>query len=99
MGLNPLKVRQPLSLSICPLLKTFAVWTQIKTDRNSQKVCPDPDPNCLTLMVFLKEFFENVNFENKSVQMTKSMQNYPARKEITQILYISKIAYISVTNL
>ena len=30
-----------------------------------QNVCPGPESNCmtLTLMVFLKEFFENANFE------------------------------------
>ena len=33
-----------------------------------------------TLMVFLKEFFENVDFE-KYRQTTKSMKNYPLGKE------------------
>ena len=34
-----------------------------------------------TLMVFLKDLFEKVNFQNNP-QMTKSMQNYPACKEL-----------------
>ena len=37
----------------------------------SQHVSPDLDPNCLTLKVFLKEFFEKVEFE-KSQQTTKA---------------------------
>ena len=28
-----------------------------------QNIGPDLDPNCLTLMLFMKEFFEKVNFE------------------------------------
>ena len=31
-----------------------------------QDVGPDLDPNCLTMMVFLKEFFEKVAFEKIS---------------------------------
>ena len=40
-------------------------------------VGPDLDPNCLTLTVFLKEFFEKVEFEKKS------MKNYTVGKELT----------------
>ena len=29
---------------------------------------PDQDPKCLTLMVFLKEFFKKVDFEKISMQ-------------------------------
>ena len=42
----------------------------------------DPYLNFLTLMVFLKEFLENDKFE-QSQQMTKSMKNYSACKELT----------------
>ena len=35
-----------------------------------------------TLMVFLKEFFEKVDFEKKSVDDKKSIENYPACKEL-----------------
>ena len=31
-----------------------------------QNVGPDLDPNCLTLMVFQKEFFEKDDFEKKN---------------------------------
>ena len=34
-----------------------------------------------SLIVFMKEFFEKVNFEKKSVNDNKSMKNYPACKE------------------
>ena len=40
-----------------------------------------PDPNCFILMVFLKDFFEKFDFENNQ-KTTKSMQNYPACKEL-----------------
>ena len=35
---------------------------QFRRDSAQQDVGPDLDPNCLTLMVFPKEFFENVDF-------------------------------------
>ena len=38
------------------------------------------DPNCLTLIVFLKEFFEKNDFEKKSANDNKSMKNDPACK-------------------
>ena len=33
-------------------------------------------------MVFLKEFFEKVDFEKKSAEDEKSMKNYPVGKEL-----------------
>ena len=41
---------------------------------------PYQDPNCLTLIVILKEYFQNVDFDQKKRQQ-KSMQNYPVGKE------------------
>ena len=38
-----------------------------------------------TLMVFLKEFFEKVDFENNQ-QKTKSMEDYPVGKRVNQLL-------------
>ena len=40
--------------------------------RSGQNAGPDLDPNCLTLMVFLKEFFEKVNFEKSQQTATKA---------------------------
>ena len=37
---------------------------------------PDQDSNYLTIMVFLKEFFEKVDFEINSADNKKGMQNY-----------------------
>ena len=45
-------------------------------------VGPDLGPNHLTLIVFLKEFFEKVNFEKRSADDNKSMKNYPACKDL-----------------
>ena len=39
-------------------------------DQFSQNAGPDMDPNCLKLIVFLKESFEKVNFEKKRSQQT-----------------------------
>ena len=55
------------------LLKTFA--NSLDPDQNQQNVGPHLDPNCLTLMVFLKGFFEKVYFEKKSAEDNKSMKN------------------------
>ena len=63
----------------CRLLKTFA--NNLDPDQARQNVGPDLDPNCLTLMVFMQEFFEKVNLK-KNPQTKKSMQNYPACKEL-----------------
>ena len=53
---------------------------QLDPDQDRQNVGPDLDPNCFdTLMVFLKEYFEKVDFE-KNQQTTKNMQNYPGAK-------------------
>ena len=50
------------------LLITFA--NSLNPDQTRQNVRPDLDPNCLTLRVFLKEFFEIVDFE-KNEQTAK----------------------------
>ena len=45
-------------------------------------------------MVFLKEFFEKVDFENKTKQQqqtTKSIENYPEGKEL--ILTTSRLSF------
>ena len=47
------------------------------------------DPNCLTLMIFLKEFFEKVDF--KISRRQKSMQNYPVGKELNVFYFPGKI--------
>ena len=49
----------------CLLLKTFA--NSLDPDQDQQNVGPDRGPNSLTLL-FLKEFFEKVNFEKNSTE-------------------------------
>ena len=41
-------------------------------DQAQQNVRPDLDPIYLTLMVFLKEFFEKIDFEKKSADYKKA---------------------------
>ena len=45
----------------CRLLITFA--NSLDPNQAQQFVGPDLDPNCLTLMVFLKDIFEKENFD------------------------------------
>ena len=49
----------PASGNFCGLLITFA--NSLDPDQALQNVGPDLDPNSLTQMVFLKDFFEKVN--------------------------------------
>ena len=58
---------------------TFA--NSLDPDQARQYVGPDLGTNCLTLMVFLKEFFEKVFFEKQSADdknhaKLPSMQSY-----------------------
>ena len=66
------------------LLLTSAdtISNSLDPDQARQSVGPDPDPNCLTLMVFLKECFKKVNFEEeKTRRLQKSVQNFTACNE------------------
>ena len=58
----------------CRLLITFA--NSLDTDQARQSVGPNLDPNCLTLMVFLKDFFKKLILK-KNPHTTKN-------KKITQ---------------
>ena len=69
---------------------TFA--NSLDPDQARQNVRPDLSPNCLTLMVFLKEYFEKVDFEKnqqKTIEMhtilTKRQQTYLTRHFSLQI--------------
>ena len=59
--------------SECCLLITFA--NCLDPDQARQNVWPDLD----TLMVFLKEFFEKVDFDKKNQQMTKKARGPPEK--------------------
>ena len=67
------------SYDFCHLLITFA--NSLDTDQPRHDVRPDLDPNCLTLMLFTKEYLERSDVE-KYLQTTKkkNMKNYPACK-------------------
>ena len=51
-------------------------------DNLSKGLDPDQARQNDTLMIFLKEFFEKVDFEKKSADNKKIMQNYPVDKEL-----------------
>ena len=53
------------------LLSLITFGNSLDPDQDQQNVGPDLDPNSLTLMIFLKEFFEKVDFE-KNQQTTNN---------------------------
>ena len=57
------------------LLPTRVVVSILNPDQACHNIRPDLDPNCLTLIVFLKEFFKKLDFE-KYQQMTICIKNY-----------------------
>ena len=69
--------------NFCYLLITFA--NSLNPDQDRHNVGPDLDPNCLSLMVFLKEFFEKLFFVKSQQTTTTAQKNYPACKELTSI--------------
>ena len=74
------------------LLITFENSLELDPDQARQNVWPDLDPYKLlfdTLLVFLKEFFEQVDFEKKFQQTMKKHPKYSVGKE----LHISKTIY------
>ena len=50
-------------------------------DQATNLVGPDLDPNCLTLIAFLKKFWKKL-ISGKNQQSTINMQNYPEGKEL-----------------
>ena len=56
------------SRPFCHLLIIFA--NSLDQDKDQQNVGPDLDPNCLTLTVFLKDFFFKKLILKKSQQTT-----------------------------
>ena len=56
-----------------PSADKFGTFTNsLETDQARQNVGPDLNPNCLTLMVFLKELFEKVVFDENSAEDKKA---------------------------
>ena len=64
----------PVSLNarsdFCPLSITIA--NSENPDQDRQNIGHDLDPNHLTVILFLKEFFENVKFEKSQQTTTKA---------------------------
>ena len=69
-------------------------------DYDRLNVHPDLDPNCLTRIVFLKEYFEKVDFEKSADD--KSTKNYQAFKDLKYrpvataliIVYVSAVSIV-----
>ena len=64
------------------MLITIAV--SLDPNQARQNVWPDLDPNCLTLMVFPKEFFKKVDFE-KNLQVTRRHAKLPSMQRVNTI--------------
>ena len=78
----------------CHLLITFA--NNLDPVQARQNVGPNLGPNCLTLMVFLKEFFERVDFE-KNLQMAKKHKKLPMGQRVKVLcckLYSSSLPLV-----
>ena len=72
----------PLCLLVSSADKLFA--TNSDPDQARQHVGPDQDPNCFTLMLFLEEFIEKINFE-KNQQTTKNHENLPSMQSFLRV--------------
>ena len=59
----------------------ITIANSLDSDQALHFVGPDLDPNCSTLMMFLKDIFEKINFE-KNQQMMENHKNYPACIEL-----------------
>ena len=75
----------PACAKFCRLLITFA--NSLDPDQAWHNVRPDLDPNCLTLwwyswMIVLKKLIKKKKKKKKKHRWQKSMQNYPACKEL-----------------
>ena len=69
-------------ITIClpvPSADNFA--NSLDPDQARHFVWPDLDPNCLTLMVFLKEVFVKVDFEEKQ-QTAKKQAKLRSRQRV-----------------
>ena len=62
------------------------------SDQARQKAGPDLDLNCLTLIVFLKEYFDKFNFE-KGQQTTKNCENLPIMQRV-EAISISNLEHV-----
>ena len=51
---------------------------------NCGLVGPDPNPNCLTLMVFMKDFLKTR--KKKCAKIKKRMQSYPVHTELREAI-------------
>ena len=70
--------RIPISHLTLYLLITFA--NSLEPDQARQYVGSDLGSNCLTMVVFLKEFFQKVNFEKKTAD-DKKHAKFPNRQK------------------
>ena len=68
-------------------------WKQFGPKSGPTKLRPvfsrsDLDSNCLTLMVFLEEFFKKVYFEKKSAD--KKHEKLPSRERVKTMRFFAK---------
>ena len=80
----------------CHLLITFA--NSSDPDQDRQYVCANPDSNRLTLIIFLKYFLKRVIIEKRQQTTIKSLENYPACKELITTCASKAVLKAPITN-
>ena len=69
-------------------------------DNFCKNVEPDQNQICLTLKVFMKEFFEKVYFEKNQLMMaTKKHEKLPSGQRVKDILHTEKLGLLTVIHL
>ena len=58
---------------------------------------PDLNPHCLTLIIFLKEFFGKVDFE-KNQQMTKKREKFLSGQRVKMLEIKEQFDYFRTTS-
>ena len=74
-------------------LSPSVVCKQFGPDQARQNGWPDLNPNCLTLIVYLKEFFEKIDFE-KNQQTTKKREKFPRGQRVKGCMLMNLITIL-----
>ena len=76
---------------LCQLVSSADnIFKQFGPRSGPKKVGPDLDPNCLTLMVFLKYFFEKVEFEKNNKQTADEYATFPSMQRVKSMIITIK---------
>ena len=90
-GMEPTVTIRLLNFAyLCCLLITFA--NSLDQVQSQHLVGPDLDPNCLTQMVFLEEFFELDDFGGKKTPQKQCKKTHTKNKTKKHIFIINQSA-------